>query len=88
METFNEVTTLLILYILMLFSDYIGDPVTRSLVGLAYMGIIVGFALVHLGPLIVDSLKKIHQSCKKFFVKRQIANRKGRMIKDKVMEQA
>ena len=70
METFNEVTTILILYTLMLFSDYIGNPVTRSLVGLAYMGIVVCFALVHLGPLIIDSLKKIHHSLRKFFIKR------------------
>ena len=90
METFNEVTTILILYTLMLFSDYIESSVTRSFVGLVYIGILVTFALVHLVPLFLDSFRKTHRCCKKVFIKCKIAKSKDRITegrkKDQVIE--
>ena len=61
METFNELTTIAVLYTLMLFSDFIGDPAVRSSVGIAYRSVIVVFAIVHLTPMLWDTLKQIHR---------------------------
>lgn len=61
LETFNELTTMAVLYTLMLFSDYIREPVVRSSVGIAYMSVIVVFAIVHLAPMLCNTLKQIHR---------------------------
>ena len=48
METFNEVITLLVLYLLMCFSDFIVDPVVRDKCGKVYIAILIFYALVHI----------------------------------------
>mmetsp|Transcript_46376 Transcript_46376/g.61428 ORF Transcript_46376/g.61428 Transcript_46376/m.61428 type:complete len:128 (+) Transcript_46376:1572-1955(+) len=71
METFNECTNLILLYILMLFSDFVGDPETRSQIGIAYMVIIICFAAVHLFFLFADSAKSLAHKCKECSQKRK-----------------
>ena len=61
METFNECTNMVVLYMLMLFSDFVGKPETRSQIGLIYIGVIICFALVHLVFIFGDTFKKIYR---------------------------
>ena len=49
----------MILYFLLLFTDFVGKPATRRLLGFAYIGLILMYALVHLTILLSDSYKKI-----------------------------
>ena len=64
----------------MLFSDYIGDPVIRSLIGIFYISVIVGFAIVHLAPLFYDSFKKIYRSCRRYFYRRKLAKSREKLV--------
>ena len=70
METFNECVNLVILYMLMLFSDYVGDPETRSNIGVVYICVIIFFASVHLSLLFGDSFKKVYRKLKAWCVRR------------------
>ena len=47
-ETFNEATNIIVLYLLMLFSDFNRDYDQRSNVGTVYIGVVICFAVVHL----------------------------------------
>ena len=71
METFNECTNLMILYTLLLFSDYL-DPSVRSDVGYVYMGIVIGFAAVHLSFILGSSFVNICQKIKQCYVRRKV----------------
>ena len=48
LETFNECTTILILYTVLCFSDFVDSSLTRSKVGLVFVGIISFNVLVHI----------------------------------------
>ena len=48
METFNECTTIFLLYCLMCFTDFVPDEETRSKIGLFYIGVNLFHILVHL----------------------------------------
>ena len=58
-ETFNELITMMILYMLFLFTDFVGKPDTRRLLGFAYIGVILVYSLVHLTILFSDSYRKV-----------------------------
>ena len=47
METFNEVITLCILYLLMTFSDFVPDPQTRNESGKAFIAVVCVYGAVH-----------------------------------------
>ena len=47
METFNEICTLLVLYLLMCLSDFVPDPTVRSECGKVYIALIIFYVLVH-----------------------------------------
>lgn len=40
LQTFNECTTLMILYVVMCFSNFVGDPEMRSELGLVFVGVV------------------------------------------------
>lgn len=58
METFNELINLLILYHLICFSEFVGDPLTRRKLGFVYIGAVCFFALVHLTIMLRSSIKQ------------------------------
>mmetsp|Transcript_20920 Transcript_20920/g.28177 ORF Transcript_20920/g.28177 Transcript_20920/m.28177 type:complete len:315 (-) Transcript_20920:320-1264(-) len=55
MATFDECATILVLYMLMYFSDFLPDPVVRNDFGIAYIVIVVVYAGVHMAFLYYDS---------------------------------
>ena len=71
METFNEVITLLVLYLLMCFSDFVGDPTMRNECGKAFIAIVVFYALVHITFLFWDVFAKLILSCRKCYYRRK-----------------
>lgn len=48
MEIFNEVISILTLYCLMLFSDFISDPAARAVCGYGFIAIVCLYAAVHI----------------------------------------
>lgn len=80
LETFNEVTSVFILYTLMLFTDYINDPIMRSSIGTIYIGIIMVFALCHLTPLFYDVIKQIYWRIKRFSIKRYVQKQRNKRV--------
>lgn len=48
MEILNEMTTLCILYMVMCFSDFVGEPATRHKCGYMFIGVLATFVVIHL----------------------------------------
>ncbi len=58
-ETFNEVISTFILYLLMCFSDFVNDPVMRNQLGKVFIAIACLYAAVHFFFLFIDLFYKI-----------------------------
>ena len=69
METFNEVISMFTLYLLMCFSDFISDPMIRSLCGKAFIAVICFYAAVHIFFLFHGVYQQIRTLCKKCYMK-------------------
>ena len=67
METFNEVATLLVLYLLMYFSDFNHDDDLRYDLGYAYIVVVSLFAAVHLLFLLIETCKGGRLVCKRYY---------------------
>ena len=65
METFNEVATLLVLYLLMCFSDFVASPETRNDCGKVFIALVAIYAIVHFAVLFGDIYTKIRLSIRK-----------------------
>ena len=65
METFNEVATLLVLYLLMCFSDFVASPETRNDCGKVFIALVAIYAIVHFAVLFSDIYTKIRLSIRK-----------------------
>ena len=71
METFNEIITLLTLYLLMCFSDWVADPLIRNECGKAFIAVVILYAAVHIYFLLADVLGKIRHSIRKKYYTRR-----------------
>ena len=58
METFNEVISLIILYILLCFSDWVPDPETRNDCGKVFIAVVGFYLLVHIYQLLADVFRR------------------------------
>ena len=66
-ETFNEVIALMILYLLMNFSDFTPDVALRYRLGFVYIGTLCLFSVLHLSKMLYDvfyKLKLLIRRCK------------------------
>ena len=59
METFNEVTCVILMYHLQLFSDFVPEAETRSHVGTSFIVVIALNISVHLYFMLGDSLRRV-----------------------------
>ena len=57
------------LYLLMCFSDFISEPMIRSLCGKAFIAVICLYAAVHIFLLFYGVFEQIRKLCKKCFMK-------------------
>lgn len=67
METFNEVISVIIVYILICFSDWVPNPETRNDCGKVFIAVVGFYVLVHIYQLLADifgrcrfKLRKMH----------------------------
>ena len=71
MELFNEVTTVWVLYTVMCFSDYVVDPIGRSICGWAFIGVVILFLAIHILLLIGSTCKAVFLSLHRRFLVRK-----------------
>ena len=71
METFNECVSLLILYLLMCFSDFVGDPMIRNDCGKAFIAVFIFYVCVHMSILFYDILGKLYHKARKIYYDRR-----------------
>ena len=64
-ETFNEVTTLVLTYFLFCFSDFVPDPETRGALGIQYNNTTFLNIAVHLYIMLRGSFVAVRLSCRK-----------------------
>ena len=67
METFNEVITLFCLYLLICFSDFVGDFETRAECGKGFIAVLILYAGVHMYLLIGDVYRQIRHKIRKMY---------------------
>ena len=70
-ELFNEATALVLIYLLICFTDFMADMETRSDIGLAYLSIGLGNILVHLVLMWIRSYHAIRLSCRRRRMRKQ-----------------
>ena len=77
METFSEVTTILVLYCMMCFTDYVEDPLIRNnYCGKVFIGIVSFYAFVHIVFLMLNLCSQIKTAIRSWYYARR--NRKLR----------
>ena len=76
MEMFNEIITLCALYLMLCFSDFVGDPETRSFCGIALISVICLYAANHILFLVINVCMQVrHLIRTKYY-----ANRNKKML--------
>ena len=63
-EVFNDVTLLLLTYLLWCFTDLIAEPETRNELGFVFIAIALGNVALHLITMVLESLCGIKEKCK------------------------
>ena len=69
-ETFNEVISTFIIYLMMCFSDFVNDLVMRNLLGKVFIAIVCLYAAVHIFFLIADMFYKVKLNLLRCFYRR------------------
>ena len=69
-QIFNEVVVLLIVISLVIFTDFVPDPVDRYNQGYTLLYFIGFNIFVNLAILIYSIVQKIYMACRNFFIKR------------------
>lgn len=71
LELFNEIVTMMTLYLMFCFSDWVPDPEARSNCGFAFISVLGLYAAVHIFLLTANMCVKIYQSLrKKYYIRR------------------
>ena len=70
-ETFNELTALVLTYFLFCFTDFVAEPETRNDLGAYYNYVSFTNIGVHISIMLYDSFKKIKLSCKRRYYARK-----------------
>ena len=76
MEMFNEIITLCALYLMLCFSDFVGDPETRSFCGIAFISVICLYAANHILFLVINVCMQVRHLIRT----RYYANRNKKML--------
>ena len=70
-ETFNELTALVLTYFLFCFTDFVPEPETRNDLGAYYNYVSFANIGVHISTMLYDSFQKIKLSCKRRYYARK-----------------
>ena len=71
-EVFNDVTLLLLTYLLWCFTDWIVEPETRHELGFIFIAISLGNVALHLFTMVLESLRGIKEKCKQRIARKMI----------------
>ena len=71
METFNEFVTLLALYMILCYTDFVPIPDDRDFIGSSQNILIICFVAVHLSIMLLGSLKGSYTYLKTIFINRR-----------------
>lgn len=71
LETINEIAILLLLYTLLLFSDFIVEPQTRQSCGIVYIVFVCMFAIEHLSLMINGQGRNAYRQVKRYWILRK-----------------
>jgi len=72
METFNEIMTLLILYLMMCFSDFVPKIETRVIIGITFICTVSTYAIVHVFFMVSETYLQVKGKCKRCKHKRKL----------------
>ena len=90
LETFNEVMTLLVLYTVMCFSDYVTDPELRNWLGFAFIAFVCFQALVHMAIMFYDVYYSLRLLAKRYHNrrchKRNMEEKKSKTVNQPVLK--
>lgn len=64
MDIFNEAKLIIIMYHLMLFTDYVPSPVTQEYIGFSCSGVLIGGTAINMGMLILTPIKAMQRYCR------------------------
>ena len=70
-EVINDCTLLLLTYHLWLFTDVVGEPETRHLIGFAFMAVCLGNVTIHLVTMMVTTGVTVKLSCRKSMARKR-----------------
>ena len=71
MELLNELTTMCILYMVMCFSDFVGDPATRHMCGFIFIGVLGTFLAIHVYFIAVSIYKALRHLIRDRYYKKK-----------------
>ena len=71
MEVFSEVILMMVMYTMMLFTDFVPDLETRPYIGYVSIVLVAIHLLVCFGVMIIDSLRRICDRIKWYFIRRK-----------------
>ena len=77
-EIFNEITVLLLSYLILSFTEAVGDPETRSIYGRIFIFICILNVFVHLIFLLLDTIGNIVELVKK--MKKKCQKKKNKKV--------
>ena len=71
MELFSECILMMIMYTMMMFTDFVPDLDTRQYIGYASIVLVAIHLLVSFGVMIIGSLSRLFDRIKWFFIRRK-----------------
>ena len=71
MEILNEMTILFALYLVMCYTDFVGEPETRNICGWAFIGVISIFLSIHIIFLFGGACKSVYQGLRSCYYKKR-----------------
>ena len=76
LETFNEIINLMILYLLMCFSEFIGNPNMKRILGFLFIATVCSFASFYIFILVRSSVRELRKRARKAYEKWQKKQKK------------
>ena len=87
MEIFNEITCIVLLYHLQLFTNFVTSAETRSMIGASFMTVVLLNISVHLFPMLKESCGALYQKIKaKYFEKKTTQQKITEKVKKYVIK--
>ena len=67
LETFNEIINLMLLYLLMSFSEFVGNPNMKRALGFFFIAIVCSFASLYIFILVRSSVRELRMRARRAY---------------------